>query len=108
MSLFAARLNQRIEILENVADKDLNDNWQSKFIVFAGVKPIGPNLIKFFEGVEFGALIDESYLIFTIRFNAQINKNMRILFKQKYFLIKKIINVRQLDKVAEIIAMEVS
>jgi head-tail adaptor len=106
--LFSAKLNQKIDILENVVTNDLADNWQKKFTCFANIKHLSPNSVRFFEGVHFGNLINETYMLFSIRFNSSINKNLRILFKQKHFLIKKIINVLELDKVLEIIAMEVS
>jgi hypothetical protein len=106
--LFTSNLKQRIEIYENVILDDLNDNWVKKQTFFAGIKHITANLIKFFEGVDFGNLINENYLLFSIRFNKDINKSMRILFKGKYFLIKKITNVLEQDKILEIIAMEVS
>jgi head-tail adaptor len=104
----AARLNKRIEIFENINANDLDEFWSLKLILFADVRELLPDNISFFEGVDFGNLINQVYMLFTIRFNKNISKDQRIEFKEKKFLIKKIINVAQKDRIMEIIAMQVT
>ncbi len=103
----SARLNKRIEIFQNVNANDLDESWVSKLIIFADVRELLPNNISFFEGIDFGNLINQVYMLFTVRFNKNISKDQRIRFRQQNFLIKKIINVAQKDRVMEIIAMQV-
>jgi head-tail adaptor len=69
---------------------------------------LSPTTAKFFEGVDFGNLINENYIILRVRFTSQITKDMRIRFKDKAFLIKKMVNVLEQNKLFEIIAMEVA
>ncbi len=103
----SARLHQRIEIFQNVNANDLDESWVSKLIIFADVRELLPNNISFFEGIDFGNLINQVYMLFTVRFNKKISKDQRIRFRQQDFLIKKIINVAQKGRVMEIIAMQV-
>jgi len=103
----SARLNKRIEILQNVNANDLDESWASSLMLFADVRELLPNNVSFFEGVDFGNLINQVYMLFTVRFNKNISKDQRIRFRQQSFLIKKIINVAQKDRIMEIIAMQV-
>jgi head-tail adaptor len=104
---FAATLKQKIYILENSSQQQFSENWQLKYTHFAQVKQIAPNVVRFFENVNFGALIDEDYTLFRFRFNCDVHKNMRIKFKEQMFVIKKIINVMEQNKLLEIIAIKI-
>lgn len=103
----ATSLRHKIEFLHNVGQDDLIQNWQLKFSTFAKATHLMPNSLKFFEGIEFGNLINQNYMLFCIRFNNQVNKNMRIRLNNKKFLIKKITNVLEQDQFLELIAMEI-
>ena len=107
MKNLSANLRHRIKILENLVADDLSDNWHVTLELFTNIKQINPQSLKFFEKINFGNFVEASYTLFTIRFNPLINKNMKILFKNKEFLIKKIVNVDEKDKVLQIIALEV-
>ena len=106
--LFSTTLKQKIHIMENLSTNDLEENWQTKGAYFAQVRHLSPSTARFFEGVDFGNLISENYIILRVRFTSEITKNMRIKFKDKSFLIKKMVNVLEQNKLFEIIAMEVA
>jgi len=104
MKSLAAELKHPIEIVEYEAS--LN-TWLARFKTFSSIKQLSPKTLKFFEKINFGNMIEASYMLFTTRFTPEINKNMCILFKKRYFLIKKIINVEEQDRILEIIAVEI-
>jgi len=106
--LFSTTLKQKIHIMENLSTNDLEENWHIKGAYFAQVRHLSPSTARFFEGVDFGNLINENYIILRVRFTSEITKNMRIKFKDKSFLIKKMVNVLEQNKLFEIIAMEVA
>ena len=100
-------LRHRIEFLDNIEKDDLIQKWQLRFSTFAKATHLMPNSLKFFEGIEFGNLINQNYMLFCIRFNKEVNKNMRIKLNNKEFLIKKITNILEQDRFLELIAMEI-
>jgi head-tail adaptor len=102
----SAHLNKRIEILQNIQNDDLDESWVVKFVLFAYAHELLPSSISFFEKVDFGNLINQVYVAFTVRFNKNISKDQRIKFQGKSFLIKKIINVAHKNRIMEIIAMQ--
>lgn len=104
MKSLAAELKHPIEIVEYEASFH---TWLARVKTFASIKQLNPKTLKFFEKIHFGNVVEASYMLFTIRFIPEINKNMRISFKQRYFLIKKIINVEEQDRILEIIAVEI-
>lgn len=104
MKSLAAELKHPIHIVEYEASFN---TWLTRVKTFASIKQLSPKTLKFFEKISFGNTVEASYVLFTIRFTPEINKNMRVFFKQRYFLIKKIINVEEQDKILEIIAVEI-
>jgi len=104
MKSLAAELKHPVQILEY--DTRFN-TWLARVKTFASIKQLSPKTLKFFEKINFGNMVEASYILFTVRFTPEINKNMRVFFKQRYFLIKKIINVEEQDRVLEIIAVEI-
>ncbi|AVP87141.1 hypothetical protein phytr_1830 [Candidatus Phycorickettsia trachydisci] len=104
MKSLAAELRHPIQIVEY--DTRFN-TWLARVKTFASIKQLSPKTLKFFEKINFGNMVEASYMLFTIRFTPEIDKSMRIFFKRRYFLIKKIINVEEQDKILEIIAVEI-
>lgn len=105
--LFSASLKHSIIVFESVISNSLNHSWKEKFKVFASVKEATPKHIKYLENINFGNIISETYFIFTIRFKEGLSKGMKISFNARDFLIKKIINLDQKNKVLEILALEI-
>ncbi len=101
-------LRHLITILENktVNPVDLED-WQEKFLVFAEIIPVSENNFSTLEGLNFGHMITEAYFIFKIRFTEGINIKQKILFKNRNFDIKRIINDGELNRTMTVIALEV-
>lgn len=104
MKSLAAALKHPISITEYEASFK---TWLVRFKTFASIKQLNPKTLKFFEKISFGNMAEASYMLFTIRFTSEVNKNMRISFKKRDFLIKKIINVEEQDRLLEIIAVEI-
>ena len=104
----ATELRHKIDILHNVEQSQYDQTWQVKFTTFAKIFHLMPNSIKFFEGVEFGNQISQNYILFCIRFNKNIDKNMRVRLKDKQFLIKKITNLWEKNTFLELIALEIA
>ena len=63
--------------------------------------------MKAFEDGEFANQINQNYMLFCIRFNKNIDKNMRIRLNEKDFLIKKITNYLEKDDFLELIALQI-
>ena len=101
-------LKHQIIVLENktVNLVDLED-WQEKFTVFAEITQASENSFSALEGLNFGHIITEAYFIFKIRFMEGINTKQKILFKNRNFEIKRIINDSELNRILIIIALEV-
>lgn len=101
-------LKHQIIFIENIALTEIEqDNWQRKFETFAEIKPITDNSFESLEGLNFGHIITQGFFLFKIRFIAGITNKMRILFKNRQFEIKRIINIGEQDRVIQIIALEI-
>ncbi|WP_375327107.1 head-tail adaptor protein [Candidatus Tisiphia endosymbiont of Nemotelus uliginosus] len=104
----ARNLQHQIKFLENFSINELDqDRWQEKFAAYAEIKPICDNRFIAMEHLSFGHVMTEGYYIFKIRFIKNINTNMRILFKERYFEIKRIINVVEQNKFLNVIGLEI-
>lgn len=85
--------------------EDENETWQDYMKVRAEVKAIYGSKI---HGENFIAMqmIDSSYYQFRIRFTSNLKNNMRILYNNRYFYIKRIINQNEENLISIIIAQE--
>jgi len=102
-------LNKRIIIqkLEEEASSlhGIEENWQDYLEIWASVKPI--NTLKWHNEIIAGLHhMSRNFLQITIRYNENINHKMRILYKNKIFIIHKITSVEEKDQFFEIIAEE--
>lgn len=101
--ILANKLNQQITFCYL---DEINNKWLEKIMLLAQVKNLTQQALKFIDGIEFGSLLEHSCMLFICRYNNQINKTMRINFKQRMFQIRKIINVDENDQYLQIIALE--
>jgi hypothetical protein len=101
--LSSADLRHKIDILQ-IGD---GGSWQLKFSTFAKITHLMPNAVKAFEDIDFAGQIHQNYMLFCIRFNKNIDKNMRVRLNEKDFLIKKITNYLEKDDFLELIALQI-
>jgi SPP1 family predicted phage head-tail adaptor len=101
-------LKHQITFFENktVNPVDL-DNWQEKLKTFAEITPVSESNFSMLEGLNFGHMITEAYFIFRIRFIDNVNAKQKIVFKDRNFDIKRIININEQNRVLMVIALEV-
>ncbi len=103
-----SRFIHKIILLNNVANSAIEeDAWEEWNVSFAEVQPVCDNRFISLEGVSFGNVITEGYFLFKMRFMEGVNQEMRISFRGRIFEIKRIINENELDKMLNIIALEV-
>jgi head-tail adaptor len=108
-NIISSRLNHRIIFLENTSNPEIEEPaWREKVKTFAEIKAICDNKFLEMEGVKFGHMITEGYFHFIVRYLRDINTNMRILFAERSFDIKRIIDVREERKILKIIALEIT
>ncbi len=107
-SLSRNLLRHKIILLENKNLSSIEQpEWQEVFEVFANVNSYSSGILSQIEGVSFGHVLSEEYMIFTIRFHSKIRKNMRIKFRDSFFEIKRIINDEMKNKIQKIISLEI-
>ncbi|XVN43252.1 MAG: head-tail adaptor protein [Candidatus Rickettsia vulgarisii] len=98
----------RIKFLENFASSEIDqERWQEKILVYAEVKPFSDDRFITIEHLSFGHVMTEGYYIFKIRFIENINTKMQILFRNRYFEIKRIVNISEKSKFLNIIGLEI-
>lgn len=98
----------QIKFLENFAASSIDkDRWEEKLTVYAEIKPLCDNKFIALENISFGHVITEGFFLFKVRFIKNITTKMRILFKERQFEIKRIINVNEKSKFLNIIALEI-
>lgn len=103
-----SNFQHRIKFLENFANSEIEqDRWQEKFSAYAEIKPFSDDRFISIEHLNFGHVITEGYYIFKIRFIENINIKMRILFRNRYFEIKRIVNVSEKNKFLNVIGLEI-
>jgi head-tail adaptor len=103
----ASNLNHQITFLENITNNDLiPEKWIEKTKSFAEITPLYPNRFESIEGFDFAHVMTEGFFLFKIRFTKGIVPKMRILFKDRNFEIKRIINIKEQDRILQIIALE--
>lgn len=106
--IIARNFQHHIKFLENFSRSDLEqEKWQEKFASYAEIKPLCDNRFIPIEHLSFGHIMTEGYYLFKIRFIKNVSTNMRILFKERYFEIKRIINILEQDKFLHIIGLEI-
>ena len=106
--ILVSRLVHNIIFLENCAESVSEDqDWREKYNCFAEIAPLTDCQYMSIEGMSFGNLITEEYYLFKIRYMEGISKNFRISFRNKLYSIKRIINIKERDKILSIIAHEI-
>lgn len=102
---FSACLRHIITIQALELDENEQEIWQDFIRLRSEVKAIFDGKL---HGETFIAMqmIDSSFYQFRIRFNPGIKTNMRIIYNNRYFYIKRIINQDELNIVSIIIAQE--
>ena len=95
-------------MLENYNRSQLQSpKWREVFKAYAYISTYSPSLLSQLEGLNFGHVISEEYIIFTIRFHSGLKQDMRIAFQEKFFEIKRIINQDMQNQVQKIITLEI-
>ena len=83
------------------------EKWEVKFSDFAEILPICDAKFETIENFNFGHVMTEAYFLFKMRFCLKINNKMRILFNERKFEIKRIINIGEQNRYLNIIALEI-
>ncbi len=94
-------------IQNNVSSEIEKENWQEVIRTFAEIKPLYDNQFEYIENMNFGHLTTESIFIFKMRFESTIASKMRILYNNRQFEIKRIINICEQNRYLQIIALEI-
>lgn len=103
-----SKFAHKISILNNLSSSELDDpEWKIIFTCFAEVNPVCDNKFVSLEGLSFGNVITEEYFHFRLRYIKNISKEMRILFHDRNFEIKRIINDEEKNRMLSIIAQEI-
>ncbi len=104
----AKKLNHQIKFLENRVNSEIEEeNWLEIITTFAEITALSDTIFKAIENFNFGHVMTESYYIFRIRYDQKVNNNMRILYNDKNFEIKRIINIDEKNVAMQIIALEI-
>jgi SPP1 family predicted phage head-tail adaptor len=104
----ASCLKHQVIFLENLATSSIeSENWQEKTKAFSEIKPICDTAFKSLESLDFGHVMTEGLFMFKIRFMKGINIKMRILFNDRQFEIKRIIDIAEQNRVLKIIGLEI-
>lgn len=103
-----SRLTHHITFLENRAESEIADPaWEEKASCFAEILPLSECNYSSIEGLTFGNFITEEYYLFRVRYIEGLSKKLRISFGQKLYSIKRIINIREKNRMLNIIAHEI-
>lgn len=102
---FSSSLRHKITIQNLILDENEQEIWQDFVNVRAEVKAMYDSKL---HGETFIAMqmIDSSFYRFRIRFIKYLKTNMRIIYNNRFFYIKRIINQDELNLVSIIIAQE--
>ena len=100
---FANSLRHKILILTS----DHKKQWKVSGECRAKVEDLFTNHYHLFSNISFGSAISKSYKIITVRYNKHITYEKRIDFQGKYYLILKIVNQGQADKVYKILVSQI-
>lgn len=103
---FSSKLRHYIEFLTESTSK--TGSWDITCSTYAEIKSITETNTKDFDDISFGHLLSEEYFIITCRFIQNIHRKMRIKFGERYFAIKRIINLYELNHIVKIIALEIT
>lgn len=105
MSNLVSSLRQVIIIQKSMISEHGDEIWKDFLVVRAEVNAVYDK--KFFQETFFAMqLIDNAFYSFKVRFDPRITSNMRINYNGKYFYIKRIINVNEMNKVLTLFAQE--
>jgi SPP1 family predicted phage head-tail adaptor len=104
----ARMFEHRISFIVNTSSHEMEpENWKIEFTTYAEINAVSENRFAFIEKVNFGNVISESLFLFKIRFISGINTKMRILFNERQFEIKRIVNINEVNKLIKIVALEI-
>ncbi len=103
-----SRFAHKISILHDRSEDELEEAiWEEFATCFAQVKPVCDNKFASLEGVSFGDVITEEYFHFRTRYIKGVTKEMRLLFHDRKFEIKRVIDDQEKGRMLSIIALEV-
>ena len=105
---FTSRLRHMIIIQEAILENDGLGNqieqWQDFMKVRAEVQALSERAIgEMFASMQ---LMDISLYRFRIRFIKKLKTNIRIIYDNRYFQVKRVINQNELNAISIIIAQE--
>lgn len=103
----ARTLKHEITFMKNVSDNDIEEQWKEVCKVFASIAPINENNFMTLEHLNFSHVITESLFLLRTRFIKNLHTKMRIIFKDRVFEIKRIVNLAEQDRILQIIALEI-
>ncbi|MDX1924422.1 MAG: head-tail adaptor protein [Rickettsiaceae bacterium] len=94
-----------IEFIQQEADG--MRSWRMLCAGFAEITSLSEANLKEYDDIKFGHLLQEEYFLITTRYVKTINDQMRIRFRDRTFIIRKIINPYQLNHILKIVAQEI-
>jgi head-tail adaptor len=99
----------QIIFLENLAIREVtSEEWQEKFTTYAEIKPICDTSFESLESLNFGHInMTKGFFLFKMRFITGVTTKLRILFKERKFEIKRVINIDERDRLLNIITLEI-
>ena len=103
MRNFSSTLRHKITVLKN----NSGHQWEVTDICRADVQDLLTNRYNLFENIDFCSAISKSYKIITVRYNKNITPENRIEFKGNHYLILKIVNQDEADKVYQILVSQI-
>ncbi|KAF8818804.1 phage head closure protein [Rickettsia endosymbiont of Cardiosporidium cionae] len=106
-SSIAATLSQKITFLIDKNKDDFGqEKWQEYFYCFAHMDALCNNSYYALNNLKFGYILTKDLFLFRLRYNKNINRNLRISFESRIFSIKRVINIGSRSKLMSIIAIE--
>lgn len=105
---FFKSLRHQIKFLENKKLTEIDpDNWVEVITTYASINHLNQMNFSMIENFSFGHVMTEALFLFKIRFIPNVNNKMKILFSNRQFEIKKVINPAEVSQVLNIIALEI-
>jgi len=102
------KLKHRISLLENTNAEALGaEAWREKYTTFAEINALYDSKVGSLENFDFGHIVTEGYFLFKIRALEGVNIKMRIGFKERFFEIKRVLDLCEEGRVLKIVALEI-
>jgi head-tail adaptor len=97
-----------ITFMKNKAISEIEQEiWSEEIRAHAEIKPLCESNFQYLEDMTFGNFIPEALFLFKLRYIPEITLDMRILFDNRNFEIKRVINLGEVNRYLQIICLEI-